>query len=207
MALRVIGAGLGRTGTLSLKLALEQLGFGPCCHMVEVFPHRDKALAWAATVTQSAPDWDSLFEGFRATVDWPGVAYWRELADHYPEAKVILTLRDPARWYESARATIFNVEALGNSRSADPSVDLTALVFGMFDQRVTERDHCIDIFERHCRAVVESIPSNRLLQFRVSDGWEPLCDFLGCPVPEAPFPHVNEGSDFVEMVRDLLGNE
>ena len=197
MGLSVIGAGLGRTGTLSLKGALERLGFAPCHHMIEVFTDRPRATAWAATLHQQSPDWDALFEGFRATVDWPSVTYWRELVAHYPEAKVILTLRDPDRWYESALATLF----ADDDQPVDPSIDVSPFVGTMFDYRFHDREHCIDVFQRHNQSVVDTVPSKRLLQFQVSDGWGPLCAFLGCDVPDEPFPHINESEGFMEMVQ------
>jgi hypothetical protein len=168
--------------------------------MVEIFPHRDRATAWRATIDQAHPNWDALFDGFRATVDWPGVAYWRELVDHYPEAKVVLTLRDPERWFDSAQATIFNFEALPKP---DPAVDMTPLVYSMFDYRLNDREHCIAVFNQHTREVIETVPSDRLLQLRVSEGWDPLCTFLNCEVPNEAFPHVNESADFVDMVHEL----
>jgi hypothetical protein len=134
-------------------------------------------------------------------VDWPGVAYWRELVAHYPDAKAILTLRDPVRWFESAQTTIFNVDAL--PKQADPTLDLGPLVYSMFDNRLKDREHCIDVFNRHNREVIETVPPDRLLQFRVSDGWQPPCTFLDCDVPEEPFPHINESAGFVDMVQEL----
>jgi hypothetical protein len=147
--------------------------------MIEIFPHWERAAAWLATIDHERPDRDALFDSFRATVDWPGVTYWRQLAAHYPHAKVILTQRDPERWYASARATIFNVEALPKS---DPSVNIGRLVYAMFDNRVQEPEYCIDVFNRHNRDVVNTIAPERLLQYNVSEGWGPLCAFLGCKV-------------------------
>ncbi|WP_313950084.1 sulfotransferase family protein, partial [Frankia casuarinae] len=105
--INIIGAGFGRTGTLSLKLALEQLGYGPCHHMDEVLAHRETIAAWTSAAEGAPVDWDSLYGQYRSTVDWPGARFWRELADHYPSARVILTVRDPEKWYDSARSTLF----------------------------------------------------------------------------------------------------
>ena len=111
MALRVIGAGYGRTGTLSLRTALERLGFAPCEHMINVMENPERFLLWQAALEQKerggAIDWDPLFAGYSATVDWPGAFFWRELANANPRAKVILTVRDPDRWYDSVRQTIY----------------------------------------------------------------------------------------------------
>jgi hypothetical protein len=209
MSLSVLGAGLGRTGTLSLKLALERLGFGPCHHMMEVFPYPDRAAAWVAAAKTESPDWDALFDGFRATVDWPGVTFWRELSAYYPEAKMILSLRDPDRWFDSTQATIFNPERIAEMRANQlpDSPDLGALVFPMFDGRIHEREHCIEVFKRHSREVIETVPPERLLQFRVADGWEPLCSFLGCDVPDEPFPKVNESAGFHAMIQRHSGKQ
>src|SRR5215212_7838314 len=118
MSLEVIGAGFGRTGTMSLKVALEQLGYGPCYHMVELFEHPDHVERWEAAVRGEEPvDWEEVFAGYRATVDWPGAAFYKELSERYPEAKVILTVRDPDRWYESARNTIFTLQDVASSRA------------------------------------------------------------------------------------------
>lgn len=203
MTLSVIGAGLGRTGTLSLKLALERLGFAPCCHMMEVFPHPERAAAWVATLDPDKRDWDTLFDGFSATVDWPGVTYWRELAAYYPDAKVILSVRDPERWFESTQATIFNPEqqALAKAAMQPGTPDLSPLVYAMFDNRINDRAHCIEAFNRHNREVVDTIPPDRLLVFEANSGWEPLCAFLGCDVPPDPFPHVNDSAFFREMMQ------
>ena len=106
MALEIIGPGFGRTGTHSLKIALEHLGFGPCHHMFEVRDHPEQLPAWEAVARGEPVDWDEVFRGYRAQVDWPGARVWRELARHWPEAKVILTVRDPDEWFDSVQATI-----------------------------------------------------------------------------------------------------
>jgi Sulfotransferase domain len=103
MALRVIGAGFGRTGTHSLKLALEQLGFAPCHHMYEVRAHPEQLAFWQAAARGELPDWDEVFAGFAAQVDWPGARFWRELAEHFPHAKVILSVRRPTRGSTASR--------------------------------------------------------------------------------------------------------
>src|SRR5262245_50709202 len=107
--LRVIGAGFGRTGTLSLKAALEQLGFNPCYHMVEVLSHPDHIARWRAIGEGQAAEWEALFAGYQAAVDVPASEYYAQLMQAYPEAKVVLTVRDPEQWYESASSTIFRV--------------------------------------------------------------------------------------------------
>lgn len=195
MPLAIIGAGLGRTGTLSLKQALEHLGFAPCYHMFEVVEDPHRPTAWIEAATSPAPDWDGIFNGYRATVDWPAATYWRQLADAYPQAKVILSRRDPETWFESTQKTIFNLKHLGEmSPPFRTMLDLT--VYGMFDGRIDDRDHCIDVFERHNRAVIATIAADRLLMFEARQGWEPLCAFLGCDVPRSPYPHLNKAEEF-----------
>lgn len=213
----MIGAGLGRTGTLSLKLALERLGFGPCYHMVEIVEQPGRARAWAAAARGEPTDWDRVFAGYRSTVDWPGAAFWRDLVDRYPEAKVILTVRDPARWYASAERTIFRamvsrggprerlVRSLVVSR-AGPSREFVEanrrLIFeGTFGGRVADRDHAMAVFEAHNREVQDHVPAGRLLVMEIGSGWEPLCAFLGVPVPDEPFPHVNDSHEFQRRTR------
>ena len=109
MPLSVIGAGFGRTGTMSLKLALDQLGFGPCYHMTEVFKNPKASGYWEAAADGKPIDWEEVFAGYRSTVDWPGATFYKQLADAYPEAKVILTERDAEAWFESTQATIFSL--------------------------------------------------------------------------------------------------
>jgi hypothetical protein len=204
MPIQVIGAGLGRTGTLSLKAALEELGFVKCYHMVEVFARMDDARIWDAAVRGGPVDWDRLFAGYRATVDLPSCLFYRELLEKYPEAKVILTVRDPERWYDSARQTIYF------ARSAFPKwatvLNPWMRVFGrminrlwdrMFQGRFEDRDFAIDVFNRHNEQVRRDVPADRLLVYEVSQGWGPLCAFLGMPVPEGkPFPHLNDAAEF-----------
>ena len=205
MPLEVIGAGLGRTGTLSLKIALEQLGFAGCYHMTEVFAHPEHVPLWDAAGRGDPVDWDALFRGYRATVDWPGCNFYRALMGWYPDAKVILTVRDPERWYESARRTIYSVrEAF--PRWSRPFLPRMGRIMGMVDRliwdgffrgRFEDRDHALVVFHRHTEEVRRSVPPDRLLVYEVREGWGPLCAFLGVPVPEGkPFPHVNDTEEF-----------
>jgi hypothetical protein len=204
MPLKVIGAGFGRTGTLSLKLALEQLGFGPCYHMVEVFKH-DAASLWV-DASEGRPDWERIFDGYNSTVDWPSATYWRELAEAYPDAKVILTERDAEAWFASTQATIFPHET-----PPDDDVPFNRMfrqVIGrLFDQRMREHDHVIDVYRRHNAEVKASLPPERLLVYEVAQGWGPLCEFLDVPVPAEPMPNVNTTEEFrlrrADRVRPL----
>ena len=193
MPLKVIGAGFGRTGTMSLKLALEQLGFGPCYHMMEVFK-QDAVADWDRVFSSADPDWEKIFSGYAATVDWPSTAVWRELADAYPEAKVILTVRDPVAWWESTQATIFS--RFSETPSNPFEVMGLKMVSRNFEPRVRDRKHMIEVFNRHTETVRASLPPERLLIYDVAEGWAPLCGFLGVAAPEGPMPKVNSRDEF-----------
>ncbi|WP_433336683.1 sulfotransferase family protein [Spirillospora sp. CA-294931] len=213
--MKVIGAGFGRTGTASLKAALETLGLGPCYHMSEVIADPSRVRRWLEIGEGGAPDWDEVFAGYHSTTDWPAASYWRELADHYPEAKVILTVRDPAKWYDSATTTIFAralaerrrlplhrrvIRQLVKRRSPDfalyPRMSRATVMNRIFDGRIDDRDHVITVFERHITEVKATIPPDRLLVFDTAEGWGPLCAFLGVPVPDEPFPQTNDRAAF-----------
>jgi len=199
MTIEVIGAGFGRTGTMSLKVALEELGFRPCYHMVELFEHPEYVERWEAAVRGEPVDWGELFYGYRATVDWPGAAFYKELAERYPEAKVILTVRDPERWYESARNTIFTLQDVASSRAPRMARDLASQKG--FDWEVEDRQHMIEAFNRWNEQVKEFVPADRLLVYEVKEGWEPLCYFLGVEAPkDKPFPHLNDSDSFRKML-------
>lgn len=201
MPLSVIGAGFGRTGTLSLKLALDRLGFGPCHHMIEVLAHPAQAAAWQAAAEGKPVDWDALLDGYGAAVDWPSCHFWRELSAHYPAAKVILTARDADSWYESIAATIGRATEAG-SGPPDPELRKVLamaqfVVMGCtFAGRLGEPAHAKAVFNRHNAAVVAGLPRDRLLQFNVAEGWAPLCRFLDRPIPSEPFPRANSREEF-----------
>jgi hypothetical protein len=190
MALKVIGAGLGRTGTLSLKVALEQLGFGPCYHMAEVLMALDTAPDLWIRAGEGRPDWERHLPGISSTVDYPACIFWKELADYYPDAKVLLSVRDPQSWFESTQASIFGpmMELLRQTPAGPSSIASCSISSAIAS---TTRDFMIDHFNRHTEAVVSAIPPHRLLVYEAKQGWGPLCAFLGVPVPDAPFPRIN----------------
>jgi hypothetical protein len=197
MALKIIGSGRGRTGTMSLKLALEQLGFGPCHHMIEVFGHPDRVPLWIAA-GHGKPDWDAIYRGYQATVDYPGAMYWRELAAHYPDAKIIHTVRDPERWFESTQATIFAPRSPSMMiPDGVPLKEFFDILHGTIGEGIHDRNFMIEDFKRHTEAVVAAFPPERLLVYEAGQGWEPLCAFLGVPVPDRPFPRENTRDDFI----------
>lgn len=204
MTLSVIGAGFGRMGTLSLKRALEQLGFAPCHHMTEVFTNPHQAPQFLAGARGAAVGWDALLKGYKALVDWPGCHFWRELAAHYPDAKVILSTRDHERWYESMTNTIFRV--IGGELPADgPGRDVAEMAGYIVRDKTfggnLDKAHVLDVLAKHEAEVKRSIPAHRLLVFNVAEGWDPLCRFLGVPVPETPFPRTNSTEEFQDLLR------
>lgn len=208
MALQLIGAGFGRTGTLSLKEALESLGLAPCHHMMEVFLHPETADDWLAASLGQNVDWNQLLGGYRASVDWPSCAFWRELSVAFPEARVLLSVRDPERWYQSVFETIYQVMKQAR-QSEDASVrerlrmaDQIVLQ-NTFDGRFEDRAHAIGVFERHVEDVKKTIPAERLLVYEVGSGWEPICDFLGLDVPQREFPRVNTRDEFQARFRAI----
>ncbi|WP_328473049.1 sulfotransferase family protein [Actinoplanes sp. NBC_00393] len=210
--LQVIGAGFARTGTTSLSSALGILGLGPCYHMLDVMSDPRRVQQWLAIARGGAPDWAGIFDGYRSAVDWPVAAYWRELADTYPEAKVLLTVRDPDAWYDSVRQTIFKPRispprglARAGARVAEAlSPDLRAFLAmtqetveqPLFEDRLGDRAHMTSVFNRHIEQVQATVPADRLLTYEVADGWAPLCAFLDRPVPDRPFPHDNSSPEF-----------
>jgi len=202
VSLSVIGAGLGRTGTMSLKLALEQLGLGRCFHMIDLIENQQLLPYWDRAGRGEPVNWEEVFAGYGATVDWPSTSFYQELAEHYPEAKIILTTRDAGKWFDSTQATIFK----GIEERADPSNPFGSMIQNvivrMFDGDLHTRGHCIAIYEKHNAEVRRVIPADRLLEYNVSEGWEPLCKFLGKPVPEAPFPRVNSTDEFQARLAD-----
>jgi hypothetical protein len=199
MGLSVIGAGYGRTGTLSLKRALEMLGYVKCHHMIEVINKPGEPEKWLDAIDNPDVDWDELFEGFQACVDWPACHFYKALADYYPDAKVILTVRDPLDWFQSMSATTLGVI---RPRLADPgarNLGTELVVKGAFDGNIDDAEHGVAMFNRHTREVIENIDPGRLLVYDVREGWGPLCAFLDKPVPAEPFPRVNSRDEFHDI--------
>lgn len=199
MTLRIIGAGFGRTGTHSLKLALETLGFGPCYHMMECLTKGHQA-AWERVHESGTADWDELLRGYPSAVDWPSAHFWSELAEHYPDARLILTVRDPERWYQSVLDTIYPL----TPKAKEQRGLATKLIWqGVFGGRFEDKAHALEVFERHNETVKRSIDPARLLVFESSDGWEPLCRFLECDVPKEPYPHSNTTEAFQKRLAEM----
>ncbi|MGH8218118.1 MAG: sulfotransferase family protein [Steroidobacteraceae bacterium] len=206
MPLSVIGAGLGRTGTMSLKLALETLGFAPCHHMLDLILHPEGVAPWVRAASGGAVDWDEVFVGYRATTDWPACHFYKELTARYPRAQVILTVRDARRWYESTQATIFSDEVLKSDEDRPMSEFIRSALLPFFGGDLHDRERMVAAYERHNAEVRRAVPAERLLVYELADGWEPLCRFLGVPIPDQPFPRSNSTEDFLRMVRSDEGD-
>ena len=220
MALKVIGAGFGRTGTLSLKAALERLGFGPCYHMVELLQHPEHVSYWEAAERGEKVAWDELFRGYQAAVDFPAYRQWEVLLNAYPDAKVVLSTRDPEAWWASANATIYRA---GNSLSSrvrlgvqlpfSARARLLLRVFKLaggvwqkdFAGEFENRAEALRRFKAHEARVRERVPADKLLVYEVKQGWEPLCAFLGVPVPDEPFPRRNDRATFQANQKRRIG--
>jgi hypothetical protein len=196
--MKVIGVGFGRTGTLSLKVALERLGEGPCAHMLPLIGDDERCRLFTRAAQGDLTSLDKALDGCASTVDWPGVYFWRQLTARHPKAKVILTVRDPEQWYASAERTIWAATNASTAPELDgfrEMCDATNWV-GTFDGRFGDRDYAIEVFNRHNDEVRRTIPADRLLEFQVGQGWGPLCEFLGLPVPDEPFPRLNDTEAF-----------
>ena len=214
--MKVIGAGLPRTGTLSQKVALEMLGFGPCYHMVNVLADLDLAPMWRRAMDGDAR-WNEIFEGFEATVDWPGSFFYRELIDEYPDAKVVLGVRDGESWARSMRETIWGLfyddVLIRHLSAARGSIDGKWRDYiemmkemwqrsGLMEGEETTAESMSSAMARYHEEVQQTVPSDRLLVWSVSEGWEPLCRFLDVPVPDAPFPQTNDAAQFADRLID-----
>lgn len=217
--LKIIGAGLPRAATLTQKTALEMLGFGPCHHMTTALASADLMSKWISAHS-GTPDWDSVYDGFNATVDWPGSYYYRELAEAYPDAKVLLSARSGESWARSVGATIWD-SFFGDSvlhhlmmaqfRTDPARKQFLEMILDMFtkteflgpDPRNYDPEAAAASMERHNAEVRESIPSHRLLEWWPTDGWEPLCEFLEVPVPAEPVPNTNNAASYTPMLTEM----
>lgn len=198
MALKVIGTGFGRTGTDSMREALNILGLGPCHHMFEVMGSDVQTQRWRALAKGGAPDWESLFEGYASCVDWPSSYYWRELMEVYPQARVVHTDRSAESWWSSVENSFLS---LLQTPSGGESLGEVLIVGRVFGGRV-ERDHAIAVYEAHRREVLACVPPERLLVHQLGDGWHPLCRHLGVAIPDQPYPARNSAEEFRRRMED-----
>ena len=206
MSLRVVGAGLGRTGTHSLKLALEQLLGGPCYHMIEVFGRPDDIAVWHDAIKGDPPDWNTFLAGYESAVDWPACSFWREISAANPDAMILLSTREsPDAWWKSASQTIFQVtnQPPTDDQMLETQRAMALDMFNLFTPDWRDEAKAKRAYEAHNAAVRAEVPTDKLIDWQPGDGWAPICEKLGVPVPSEPFPHVNTTDDF----RAMLGME
>ena len=208
--MKVIGAGFGRTGTMSQKAALEQLGFGPSFHMIDIARRPELLPGWQAAADGEDVDWEALLEGWESTVDWPACTFWQEIWAAFPDAKVLLSVRDPDAWYASCTKSIHaSAQAAARGELEGGSVEVSpeamkminGLIWdGTFKGRFDDKDFAISVYQAHNEHVRATVPADRLLVYEVQEGWGPLCEFLDVPAPDGPMPHLNDASSFRAMV-------
>jgi hypothetical protein len=199
MGLQIVGAGLGRTGTMSLKLALERLLGAPCYHMLEVFAHPEHIPVWHAAACGEPVDWRGLMGGYAAAVDWPAGSFWPELSAAFPDALILLSTRGAESWWQSASQTIFPVSA--KAAGTPWHAMWMELARSRFTTQLDDRAAAIAAYERHNADVRARAPKSRLLEWSAQDGWGPLCRALGVVVPDEPFPHANSTEEFLGRAR------
>lgn len=222
--MKIIGAGYGRTGTKSLQTALEKLGYGNCYHMEKLLRNPADVVHWKNVYQEKVVDWNTLFKNYQAIVDFPGAMYYKELADFYPESKVILTVRDPEKWYDSVYSTIFSFDPgpllklkmllkmpfSATARNLFQVILLNdkAIWEKYFEGKFKDREYVIKKYLQHVEEVKQVIPADRLLVYEVKDGWQPLCDFLNKEIPTNVFPNSNKQEDFhawaINIVKEVL---
>ena len=203
MAIQVFGAGVGRTGTFSLKLAINQIGLGPCHHMEAVLHNMPTQVPLWSAALQGNPDWKAIYDGFESAVDWPTAAFFRELLEAFPSAKFVLTERNPENWANSFGATIYKLLA-GRDQSPPEMKAWLDMCSGVIAKTGfppgLDHDGLMSAFIAHNEAVRSTIPASQLLIYEVKQGWGPLCEFLGKPAPDEPFPRTNDRAEFWDRV-------
>ncbi|MEM7332223.1 MAG: sulfotransferase family protein [Chloroflexota bacterium] len=203
MSLQVVGAGVGRTGTSSLKRALEFLLNKPCYHMFEFLNNREHIHFWHQAAFGDEPDWPKELADYGAAVDWPASAFWPELSRAFPSALILLSKRPADAWWESASKTIYAPREREPGLMMDLSKELSRTRFPIHSL-IEDKKASMALFDKWNNDVIAQAPADRLLVWEVGDGWEPICAALGLPVPTAPFPHKNTREEFI---RNVLGNE
>ncbi|KAK9709244.1 hypothetical protein K7432_009162 [Basidiobolus ranarum] len=215
--LQIIGAGYCRTGTMSTKTALDKLGYNTH-HMFEVMKNMETQGPLWLDVVAGKPDWDKIFENYSASVDCPSFWWYKELSQKYPDAKIVLTVRDPEKWYQSCYNTIYQLYKCSTLICDADDLNQTHKLIttlaneviwgptGCFQGRFKDKEWTINQFKQHIEEVKRTIPADKLLVFEVKEGWEPLCKFLGKPVPDEPFPHVNDTNEMKERLKQRLTN-
>jgi len=214
---------MGRTGTYSLKLALEQLQFGPCYHMFELFQHPERLHYFLEAEKELPVNWDALLEGYHSAVDYPIARYWKQLYNYYPDARFIHTQRDPEQWYQSCVESIFWASKPSPGRILNllvkmpfsaalrkrfPVLKYNGMMLDReFGKDLSDKKKVIQMYNEHNEDVLRTIPKNKLLLFQVKDGWGPLCEFLGVPAPATPFPKTNSREQFRQNVKQIASRK
>ena len=196
---------MGRTGTASLKVALEALNMGHCYHMTEVLKNPEYTQYWINAAEGNA-DWDKIYSGYSATVDNPGCNYWKELSAYYPNAKVILTTRDANKWFDSTNETIHSAEFARFMKNSPFGEMIQKTMWDRMENRMQDREYMVDFFNKHTAEIIDSIDAERLLVYQVSDGWAPLCEFLEVPVPNLEYPRINSRNETKELLANLMNS-
>ena len=210
--LKIINAGLGRTGTTSLKVALDRLGFGPCYHMFDIVSSEERLGQWERIVCDGyRPDWEAVFDGYTSAVDGPPAVYYRQIMEAFPEAKVVLTVRDAERWYHSTYDTLYQF-ALRNRQDPPAAGSTQARLYrmtntmtwqGLFGGRFADKGHAIRTYYGRNEEIIRSVDPDRLLVYDVRQGWEPLCAFLAADVPSEEFPHANDSASMRKTLAEV----
>lgn len=224
MSIKIIGAGLPRTGTNTLRESLTMLGYVKTYHMKELLVHPENLHYWTTLKETGTTNWDELYNGYQATVDFPCYPWYKEHMKRYPDAKVILTLRPFEKWYDSFYSTIWQAQnptesqkaEMGQKLQSDPRLQKVMKVMQFAKETITEehfkgmfldKDFMKKIFDKHNEEVKAYVPKDKLLVFDVAEGWEPLCKFLGKPKPAEQLPHTNKKEDFKEMLGELMNGQ
>lgn len=194
---------MGRTGTASLKVALETLGIGRCYHMSEVLKNPACTVDWV-NAAEGKADWEKIFQGYSATVDNPGCNFWKQLSEYYPHAKVILTVRDAEGWFNSTNETIHSVQFAGFIKNSPFGEMIQKTIWDVMENRMQDREYMIEFFEKRSSEIANTIAADRLLVYRVSEGWKPLCEFLGVPIPDREFPRINSRDETKQLLGGLM---
>ncbi|MGH2714266.1 MAG: sulfotransferase family protein [Thermoleophilaceae bacterium] len=208
--MKVIGAGFGRTGTMSLKAALEQLGAGPCFHMIDIIRDPSTLHYWQAAIDGERVDWKEALDGWEGSVDWPGCTFYKQHMETWPEAPVLLSVRDPEAWYKSTSNSIHAAKEMAMRGELQPPEEnppspevmqmINGLIWqGTFNGRFGDRDYALQVFNDHIEDVKRTVPADRLVIYEIGQGWGPLAEMLGVEAPDAPFPHLNDTESFRQM--------
>jgi hypothetical protein len=212
--LKLINAGLGRTGTTSLKAALDRLGLGPSFHMFDIVGDAGRLRQWERIVCDGErPDWAAAFDGYRSAVDGPCALYYRQISEAFPDAKVLLTVRDADSWYRSTHDTLYQFALRSAANPPEPGsaqarlfrVTSTMVWDGLFGGRFSDKDHAIEVYHRHNEEVVRVMGADNVLVYDVREGWEPLCAFLGVDVPREEFPRTNDTASMRQRIAAAAG--